>query len=115
MSDKYLEMPTASFQKLVTRMEDQTGKIPFHRLCVMLSDSLWGREYKFTPGLVRLRIIGEKIVTQTPLPERISLNNLADRLNPRARRGHSAIGIGGQERIDRVHEPTLFPHLLKKP
>ena len=55
MSDKYLEMPGSSLQKIIDRMEDQTGKIPFHTLCVLVAETLWCKEFKFTPGLVRLR------------------------------------------------------------
>lgn len=83
---KYLSLPANRLQSVIDTIEKQTPGIPFHTLCVLVSESFWGREYKFSPGKVRLRVLGDKLNTQCPLPAKISLNNMIDRLLARPRR-----------------------------
>lgn len=81
MSKKYLKLHKSQLQQIVGRIEEQCGSIPFHTLCVMVAETVVGQQYKFTPGKVRLRLLGEGLTFKCPPPQKITLNNIGSRLN----------------------------------
>jgi hypothetical protein len=86
MSDAYLDLPAAQLQKVIDRIEAQSPGVEFNSLCVFAAETIWGREYKFTPGLMRLRILGEKLRTICTPPARMTLANLLTRFQGGVRR-----------------------------
>lgn len=80
MANNYLDLPKNKLQQIIDTVEKTSPGILFHSLCVLAAESFWGREFKFTPGLMRLRILGEKLKTQCAIPDKIGLKNLEQRL-----------------------------------
>lgn len=107
MSADYLDMPAHSLQKLLDRIEAQSPGVPLHTLCVLAAETVWGREYKFTPGKMRLRILADKLRTLCPVPEKISLKNLGQRLTGGVRRPFCiSYGMG-------VDSTAMIVHLVR--
>jgi hypothetical protein len=76
MIEKYLRLPVQHIQQVVDMLERQVSNIQFHTLCALAADTTLGREYNFTPGKMRLRIIGENVKTKCGFPEKVSLKRL---------------------------------------
>lgn len=73
-------LPAGRLQGVIDNIERQTGVQSFHTLCVLASEAVLCRESGLTPGMIRLRVLGEKLRTACPVPPPVSFATLRDRL-----------------------------------
>jgi hypothetical protein len=111
MSDKYLRLHIDNIQQIVNLLEDQVPNIPFHTLCVLAAETYLGRKYDFTPGKMRMRIMGEQVKTKCNYPEQMSLKKLATRLAPGMHRPFCvSYGMGVDSTALLVHLARMYDH-----
>jgi hypothetical protein len=104
-----IEIPTKRLTQMIENIERQSPGCAFNTLCVLVAETFWGREFKLTPGKVRLRILGEKLPTKCAIPEPISFKTLLNRLLSRPKRPLCiSYGMGVDSTAVLIHLARLY-------